>query len=84
MDKDKITNNIEDMTLKEIDILKKEYEEELKELLVKFFEDRPLLDSITLTQTGEFTRIVDTVYLSKEDLVSTRFRVRKLGGRHVD
>lgn len=79
-----MTNNVEDMTLKEIDILKKEYEEELKELLAKFFEDHPLLDSITLTQTGEFTRIVDTVYLSKEELVSTRFRVRKLGGRHVD
>jgi hypothetical protein len=84
MNEDKITNNVEDMTLKEIDVLKQKYEEELKELLIKFFEDRPLLDSITLTQSGEFVPRIDTVYLSKEELDSTRFRVRKLGGRHVD
>lgn len=84
MNKDTMTNSIEDMTLKEIDILKKEYEEELKELLVKFFEDRPLLDGITLTQSGVLLHRIDIVHLSKEELISTRFRVCKLGGRHID
>lgn len=41
-------NDIENMTLAQIKALKKRYKDEFEELIRKFFEERPLLETVEL------------------------------------